>query len=793
MRKKLFIFILMFVFYFSIPKDTFGESYVNPDRTYTYEFMKSDIIKLSMAYPDLITYKSLGKTPYGRDIWAVGVGKGDATLLINASHHAREWLTTNLTMEMIDQYSSAYKNNKTIDGYSAKEILNETTIWFVPMLNPDGVTLQQSGLKAFPSWSHKSLISMNGGSNNFKRWKANAQGIDLNRQYPAGWSPSRDFTKPYYMNYPGKLPLSAPEAKIMADFTYWADPEITVSYHSSGRILFWHYKVLPQNYSRDYTIAKKVSSMTGYSLVKPSSGGGSGYKDWFIQQFGRPGLTPEISYYVGQTNPPLSVLPEELRRNRGVGLYLSQESNKLWEKKVLPTKKIITTFGNKKALNRPNNSHSSNVVIKEGQYHVNGMKNNFLRIRRDDGDKWIYNSSYVIGTIEKTNERLLLKTNKTTFSMPMTNKNTKQLVKPQILTAKKKWQNWYLVTTQYGDRWITDASVIKNFNPNAVNKTVELKVNKVSWLAPYETSKKTSLPKGTVVTVSKEWNGWICVLYNKKEYWLRNDRTLKMFDINNSTTSSDVTLLLKTDKSLFDLPSFGSSSGKSVSPQIIRAKRSYLNWYQIETDYGLKWINSNSVVVDFSPSDTETDYILSKPKVAHGIPSKSTPLLSIPQGTIVKAQNEWESWVQVVYNQKHYWLVKDSVLSPYGNDSNSVAFNEKLLLKTNKTLFSLPSLGSNTNVQMVPTIVEAVRKKDQWIQIKTNDGLMWITDASVGFKVKTVNQKLTVSSSKLGYTYPGAKTNLVTIPENSNVLVQYSWEKWIYVIYENKGYWIQHQ
>lgn len=59
-------------------------------------------------------------------------------------------------------------------------------MWFVPMVNPDGVTLQQEELKAFPISLHASLLEMNEGSKNFKRWKANAKGIDLNRQYKAG-------------------------------------------------------------------------------------------------------------------------------------------------------------------------------------------------------------------------------------------------------------------------------------------------------------------------------------------------------------------------------------------------------------------------------------------------------------------------------------------------------------------------------------------------------------------------------------------------------------------------------
>jgi hypothetical protein len=47
--------------------------------------------------------------------------------------------------------------------------------------------------------------------------------------------------------------------------------------------------------ARVTTIAKKVSSYTGYRLMPKNSGGGRGYTDGFIEHFGLPGLTLELS------------------------------------------------------------------------------------------------------------------------------------------------------------------------------------------------------------------------------------------------------------------------------------------------------------------------------------------------------------------------------------------------------------------------------------------------------------------------------------------------------------------
>lgn len=331
------ISLLAFTFYL-IHGQVYAENtkqVVDYNQTYTYEMMVQQINQLVVMYPGLIEKKNIGKTKYGRDIWAVKLGKGRATVFINGSHHAREWMTSTLNMYMIEQYAKSYQNNTSVEGYKTREVLNNTSIWFVPMVNPDGVTLQQKGLNAFPRSEHASLLKMNEGSYNFKKWKANAQGIDLNRQYPAGWNTiTKNATNPFWQNHKGSKPLEAIETKSLATFTYQTNPEIAVSYHASGRILYWNYKTPSRNLSRDTKLATKFSSITKYSVVKPTPNpSGGGYSDWFIQEFGKPAFTPEISYHVGNTHVPLSVFPEEWKRNKSIGLWIASEGYQLWYEK----------------------------------------------------------------------------------------------------------------------------------------------------------------------------------------------------------------------------------------------------------------------------------------------------------------------------------------------------------------------------------------------------------------------------------------------------------------------------
>lgn len=180
---------------------------VNPNQVYSYTLMQRDIERLVAEYPDLVSSESLGKTPYGRQLWAVKLGRGDSALFLNGSHHAREWMTSSLLMKMTDTYAQAYDNNETIGGYNVRSLLNEVSIWIVPMVNPDGVALSQQGTAGLPADLAQMLRKYNGNSSNFTRWKANMQGIDLNRQYPANWNSIKNAgSYPWYQNYKGKMP-----------------------------------------------------------------------------------------------------------------------------------------------------------------------------------------------------------------------------------------------------------------------------------------------------------------------------------------------------------------------------------------------------------------------------------------------------------------------------------------------------------------------------------------------------------------------------------------------------------
>jgi murein tripeptide amidase MpaA len=300
-------------------------NYVNPHKTYSFEQMTTDLVELALWYPEFASLERIGKSVDGRFIYAYRLGKGEEEILVDASHHAREHLTTNLIMEMIDRYTYAYQQGHTLGGYDIRELLDQTTIWFVPMVNPDGVTLVQRGHTSAKNPAQ--VLRLNGNKTDFSAWKANIRGVDLNRQYPADWENiCCDPGKPGPQNYKGVKPLTEPEARSMYDFTNAHSFKGALTYHSSGEILYWYFHQDAKRKARDKAIAEKISSKTGYRLVKPvKNPSGGGFSDWFTISQKKPGFTPEISPYVGPRPVPNSSFTSIWKKNYTIPLLLANE------------------------------------------------------------------------------------------------------------------------------------------------------------------------------------------------------------------------------------------------------------------------------------------------------------------------------------------------------------------------------------------------------------------------------------------------------------------------------------
>ena len=236
-----------------------------------------DIYQWTKEFYESVTTEKLviGKSVFGRDIFAVKIGEGEPVGIVQYAIHGREYITARL--------ARVHYEVGTAQG----------SCWLLPLVNPDGALLAEVGLSSIPKEKRETLLALNGGKKDFFLWKANGNGVDLNVNFAARWGKGeKNVRAAGRENYIGKTPFSEPETRALRTFTEKVRPAYTVSYHTKGEEIYWYFYQPIRACCRDKRLALALSESTGYPL-RYARGSVGGYKDWCIQRYGIPAFTIE--------------------------------------------------------------------------------------------------------------------------------------------------------------------------------------------------------------------------------------------------------------------------------------------------------------------------------------------------------------------------------------------------------------------------------------------------------------------------------------------------------------------
>lgn len=289
---------------------------------YSYDIMRLNIQRFVFKYP-FLDIGNIGLSVMNKTIPYIRLGFGNNHVLYVGATHANEWITSPVLMKFIEDFSDAYVNDATLEGVNVKDIYQNTSIFIVPLLNPDGVDLVVNDIDNLSNeYINAKKISQDYPNIPFPSgWKANILGIDLNLQFPAMWNMAKEikynqgFTSPAPRDFVGNYPLQAPESLALYDFTISDNFNLMLTYHTQGSVIFWQF--LDYNPPRSREIGETLSKVSGYSLEEtPYNSSFAGFKDWFIQNFNKPGYTIEAG--LGSNPIPISQFDKIYSDNIGI-------------------------------------------------------------------------------------------------------------------------------------------------------------------------------------------------------------------------------------------------------------------------------------------------------------------------------------------------------------------------------------------------------------------------------------------------------------------------------------------
>ena len=273
-------------------------------RFYGYDDVGRVAALLKAKYEDFLTLLPIGVSGEGRKIYCLKLGDARESMLYVAAVHGNEYITTTIILRFIEDLCHHLALESDFCGINMNLALSTRSLYFVPMLNPDGCEIALHGSE------DETIKNLCGGD--FSKWKANGRGVDINHNFDADWEKLKEIELSYGISSPGlgkyggEYPCSEPETSALCSLCRLVNPRHVVALHTQGEEIYYGYR----NKNSDERRMAEIFAMTcGYTLSRPdylSSCGG--FKDWFCKTFHRPGFTFECGRGVNPL-PQSDILP----------------------------------------------------------------------------------------------------------------------------------------------------------------------------------------------------------------------------------------------------------------------------------------------------------------------------------------------------------------------------------------------------------------------------------------------------------------------------------------------------
>ena len=219
---------------------------------------------------EICRLSEIGKSWCGRSISMLQIGKGSRPVLYAGAFHGMEWITAPLLLHFCRRLCQAWESGLTVYRLPIRPLLEEITLFCIPMVNPDGVEICLHGPAS--AGEYAAAIKKSGQQ---ARWQANARGVDINHNFDAGWKKLRQLeiesgiTGPGPTRYGGDFPGSERETTALISLCRQVPFSLVMAFHSQGEEIYWQYGEHTPAIS--HTLANTYSMVSGYRVAHPAA------------------------------------------------------------------------------------------------------------------------------------------------------------------------------------------------------------------------------------------------------------------------------------------------------------------------------------------------------------------------------------------------------------------------------------------------------------------------------------------------------------------------------------------
>lgn len=256
---------------------------------FDYNTNKQIIEDLIKEYP-FLNVQIVGRSALGRGIFSLSVGNTKNSVVYVGAVHGCEWLTSLILLLFTERLCHSVKYNHLLCSVDIRKAFTQLGVTVIPCLNPDGAEISVHGTKGAKSMG--SFVSSFTDGDRLL-WKANAMGVDINRNFGPSFETARQFAQekgvfaPSPSLFCGEYPESEAETRTFTRLCRMVGFRQCLSLHSGGEeISFIH---MENEAVQSSMMAKILACSCNYSLDEMENDFFSwGLRDWFINEFSRP-------------------------------------------------------------------------------------------------------------------------------------------------------------------------------------------------------------------------------------------------------------------------------------------------------------------------------------------------------------------------------------------------------------------------------------------------------------------------------------------------------------------------
>jgi hypothetical protein len=194
--------------------------------------IRAQLRSINATYSHIAQLKTVGHSIQKRPMLVMRltnekIKEDKPQVLFVGTHHAREWVATEMSMRLIKYLTANYGTDARVT-----ELLDTVEVWIMPVGNPDGYQY---------TFTNERLWRKNLRDNDGDGQITLADGVDLNRNFDAHWGYDDEGSSPDPTDatYRGTAPNSEPEVQALVDLIQDNDFKFILSYHTYQNLILY--------------------------------------------------------------------------------------------------------------------------------------------------------------------------------------------------------------------------------------------------------------------------------------------------------------------------------------------------------------------------------------------------------------------------------------------------------------------------------------------------------------------------------------------------------------------------